>query len=132
MQNLPVLADATIWIQYLREPRAAVNNYFERLLTEGRVRICGMILAEIMQGAKTEDELYLVRSLIEAIPYVEESRRDWEEAASLIYQLRKKGVTLALSDCLIAAIAFGRDFIVFSLDKDFERIPNLKLLRSGR
>jgi predicted nucleic acid-binding protein len=41
--------------------------------------------------------------------------------------VKKKGLTLPLSDIFIAAIAVEHDIPVFTLDKHFSQIPGVKL-----
>lgn len=125
-----VLADAAIWINYFRKSRHSANDKFQKLLLAEQIRLCGVVLAEVLQGAKTQEEFELILTLIRAIPYLEESQEDWESAARLVFKLRKKGITLTLSDCLIATIAQRFNCFVFSLDKDFSKIPDLKLFAS--
>ena len=42
-------------------------------------------------------------------------------------QLRRKGLTLPLSDLIIAVTAIEKDSAVFTLDPHFKKVPNLKL-----
>lgn len=128
MPNLPVLADASIWIKYFRNPSGQTTAHLQKLLRAGFVRTCGIILAEVLQGTKTEEELHLIHDLFQAIPYLDDLQEDWKNAALIVFRLRKKGVSLTLSDALIAAIAQRYNCVLFTLDKDFSRVPNLKLL----
>ena len=48
-------------------------------------------------------------------------------AARLSFDLKRTGLTTALSDLLIAAVALENDLEVYAIDSDFERVPGLKL-----
>ena len=52
-----------------------------------------------------------------------------EKAAEIAILARKNGITLPLSDILIAAIAMENNLSIYTLDKHFEQIPNLKRYR---
>ena len=53
----------------------------------------------------------------------------WEAAAGLGFALRRRGVTSALPDLLIAASALEHDAIVVHADTDFDRIAQHSDLR---
>ncbi len=50
-----------------------------------------------------------------------------ELAGNLVGEARRRGVTIALPDALIAGIAMRRSATLVSLDSDFARIPGLTL-----
>jgi predicted nucleic acid-binding protein len=53
----------------------------------------------------------------------------WEAAAGLGYALRRRGVTTALPDLLVAASALEHDAIVVHADADFDKIAEHSDLR---
>jgi tRNA(fMet)-specific endonuclease VapC len=123
-----ILADTTIWIEFFRG-RSKIADHVESLLLGNAVCTCGVVMFEILQGLKSEGEKNKILSILEGLPYVEMIRKMWQNAAELSIVLKKGGVTLPLSDIFIAAIAIENDLFVFTLDKHFEQIPNLKLYR---
>jgi predicted nucleic acid-binding protein len=86
-----------------------------------------MVLAEVLQGATTTNQLSEIDSLMSALPYEEATRTDWIKAADLAVELRNQGKMTALSDLLIAAQALEGDHEVFTTDPDFKRVPGLRL-----
>ncbi len=48
--------------------------------------------------------------------------------ADISRELKKTGKTVEPLDIFIAAVAIKNDLIIITLDKDFERIPNLKAI----
>ena len=49
------------------------------------------------------------------------------KAGKLSCSLRRKGVTLPLTDIAIAVLAIEHNLSIFTLDKHFEQIPGVKL-----
>ncbi len=86
-----------------------------------------MVLAEILQGIKIPEETQRVRKSLEPLPFQETSRENWQKAGELSAQLRRKGLTLPLSDLIIAATALQEEVAVFTLDPHFKKVPTLKL-----
>ena len=125
-----VLVDTTIWIEFFRQG-ATIGEPLEGLLMENGVWTCGIILFEILQGIKSEGEKSKILTLLAGLPYVEMTKALWQRAAVLSASFRKSGVSLPLSDILIATIAIENDLSVFTLDNHFAQIPNLKLHSLG-
>jgi predicted nucleic acid-binding protein len=66
---------------------------------------------------------------MEPLRYVEVDRHDWLRAGELASEGSGRGHRFEIADCLLAAIAFRENCAIFSLDRDFERIPGLRLYR---
>jgi len=120
-----ILADTTIWIEFLRGNAAASS--VEVLIIENRLWTCGPVLFELMQGVRSPRQKEVVTAALSSLPYAEMSAALWEKAAERQISLRKSGLTIPLSDLLIATIAIENDLSVFTLDKHFEQIPGLRL-----
>lgn len=87
----------------------------------------GMVLAEILQGIKVQKEAMLVKESLNKLPYLEMTRDIWEKAGEISAFLRRKGVTIPLSDLIISALAISVDYEVFTIDPHFEQVHGLKL-----
>lgn len=64
--------------------------------------------------------------------YIEMSENLWIKAGELSALLKKKGAAIPLSDIFIAAIAIENNLQVFTLDKHFEQIPDVKVNKTGQ
>ena len=87
----------------------------------------GMVLAEILRGIKSPKEARLVSSNLESLPFVEAKRKVWQHAGEASAALRKKGLTIPLSDIIIASTAISERYDIFTMDPHFEKIPGLIL-----
>ncbi len=86
----------------------------------------GVVLAEVLQGARTEREYEILLSHLTALPYEEMSGRTWASAGRIGLQLRTKDGLIPLTDLAIAALALEHDHEVCSLDGHFDRVAGLR------
>jgi hypothetical protein len=123
-----VIVDTSVLIDFLKDkaPHAAA---VAALINSQRIRTTGIITAELLQGAKTETEEAYVIELLNGIPAIEVTSALWLKAGRLSCALRRKGVTLPLTDIAIAVTAIEHKLSIFTLDGHFERIPGVKLHR---
>src|SRR6185369_15429951 len=82
-----VLIDTSVWIDFFRK-RQPVHGVVVELLDSDRVCCIGLILGELMQGAKSERELSVIRDFIHVFQFLPESPNLWEKAGQLSYTLR--------------------------------------------
>jgi len=128
-----VLVDTPIWSYALRTRN---NEYqyeidqLESLIRDQRVIIIGPIRQEILSGYS---DLRKFRKLKEKLSYFENTPIqdvDYELAAELCNQCRKKGIQGSHIDFLICAVAKRIDAPIFTTDKDFlryQKIISIKL-----
>lgn len=81
---------------------------------------------ELLQGVKRSSEEQQIIEVFGGLPVVELTTNMWKLAGQTGSALRRKGITLPLSDLAIAAIAVEHGFSVFTRDKHFDQIPNVK------
>jgi len=128
-----VLVDTPIWSYALRTRN---NEYqyeidqLESLIRDQRIIIIGPIRQEILSGYS---DLRKFRKLKEKLSYFENTPIqdvDYELAAELCNQCRKKGIQGSHIDFLICAVAKRIDAPIFTTDKDFlryQKIISIKL-----
>jgi len=121
-----VIVDTSVLIDFLknRAPNAAA---VAALITSKQIRTTGIVMAELLQGARTATEETYVVELLEGIPAIEVTSALWMKAGRLSCSLRRKGITLPLSDIAIAALAIEQNLSVFTLDRHSGDIPGVKL-----
>ncbi len=117
--------DSSVWIEYFRSGQEKIFDQLDQLLDEDRVVLCGFVELEIIQGIRLK-ERDLIEGLFKALPYIETERPDFIEAGEKLNKLRKKGITIPASDCLIATICLRRELFLFDRDKHFDHFTELK------
>jgi len=130
-----ILVDSAVWIDWLNgRPKPAVA-LLDRLLEEDIVAIAGVILQEILQGARGPAEFEILRAAFSGLVLLLPTEETYVRAAMLYARCRWQGVTpRSPHDCLIAQTAIEHDVPLLHDDRDFERIAivesGLKLLRA--
>lgn len=120
-----VLLDTSVLINYLR----GKDNLKTRLLKEVLfkkipVGISPFTYQEVLQGAKDKGEFDLLKHHFSkwTIYYLPE-RENYEKAAELYFELRRKGLTpRSTIDILIAITAIEYDLVLLHDDRDFDEI----------
>jgi hypothetical protein len=121
-----ILADTSVWIEFFRAA-SLTGKELEALIIKNSVRICGIIIFELMQGVKSEPEKLKISDALSNIRYLEMTKSLWEKSADISAALKKRGLTLPLSDIFIASIAIEHNLSVFTLDNHFGQIPGVKI-----
>ena len=116
-----VLVDTSVWIEYFRK-REPYYGMVTRLIDDERVCSTGIILAELMQGAKSEKEISILADFPQVFSFIPEAQKLWLDAGRLAFNLRRKGLTIGLSDCYIAVAAASIRVQVATLDSHFNAL----------
>lgn len=124
-----ILVDTIIWIEFFRA-RSKIADRLEILLKENAVWTCGVVMFEVLQGMKSEDEKNEILNNLTSLPYAEMTKKSWQRSAELSIVLKKSGVTLPLSDIFIATIAIENDLSIYTIDNHFTQVPDLKLYKA--
>jgi predicted nucleic acid-binding protein len=130
---MKVLVDTPIWSYALRSPKKEYEDKIDRLeslIKDQRALIIGPIRQEILSGYSDPEKF---ENLREKLSYFNNSPiqdSDYESAAEMCNQCRKKGIQGAHIDFLICAVASRLDVPIFTTDKDFfqyKKILEIKL-----
>ena len=87
----------------------------------------GPVLAEILQGARSDEEFDFLAENLDALKFVDADKDTWVRVGQMGLALRRDGATLAHADLIIASLAMQHGLPLFTLDQDFGRIPGLHL-----
>lgn len=122
-----VLIDTSAWIEFLRARQAPVADLVEQFLTMGTARLCEPVKAELLQGAKGSKERQQLQTIFSVVENIDMQESDWLLAGTRLQALREKGITLALTDALIATLAQRADAAILTLDAHFQHL-SVKLI----
>jgi predicted nucleic acid-binding protein len=118
-----VLVDTSAWIEFFRK-RDPCYSTISKLLDEDRICCLGIVLAELIQGAKTREEIKALKDFTYVFPFLEGSAKLWEKAGELAFSLKKSGKQIGLSDCYIAVAANEGKTGILTLDNHFFTIKD--------
>ncbi|MHB1679500.1 MAG: type II toxin-antitoxin system VapC family toxin [bacterium] len=121
-----ILADTNIWIEFFKK-NSSISDNLELLITKDLVKICGVVLFEILQGIKSDTEKLKVQEILLNLPYIEMNANTWQKSAYISSSLKHNGYTIPFSDILIGALAIENNLAVFTLDKHFKLISEVKI-----
>ncbi len=118
------LIDTSVWIDFFRK-KEPCYDLVSQLLDEQTICTTGLIMAELIQGAKTHKEVDIIKDFVSTFEYLQDTPHIWLNAAEAAHKLRRTGTTVSLSDCLIAALALHYDAELLSLDSHFTSIQTI-------
>lgn len=125
-----VLIDSSAWILALRpglsaKARESVGEIVEHDLGA----TAGIIMAELLQGCRTQQELHELKQDLEALHYLPLGERGWARVAEMGFELRRQGRTVPLTDLVVSQIAMENSCRLLHADRHFITIAGRFPLR---
>jgi len=120
-----VLIDTSIWIDYFKNKNLLLSRRVDDILSTENVYVPRIVIAELIQGAKSDKEISVIEEFIDAFNIVDQQQDTWIRAGKLSNSLKKKGITVNLTDCYIALIATENYCRIFTLDEHFKNIKKI-------
>jgi predicted nucleic acid-binding protein len=119
-----VLVDTTVWIDFFAAKSTSEVAELERLLDGGEdICTCGVILAEVLQGIREDDDYKRTLSRFDSFLFLPMNRQTFLRAAELFRSLRRRGITIRKPiDCMIASVSMENDIALLHNDRDFDPI----------
>lgn len=125
------LVDTSIWIFALcRGSSPGVLNRLDDLRRRDLVATCGLIKLELLGGTRSDAEFTRLRSRLGGLRQLDLVELDWTDAARLAFDLSRAGITVPLTDALLATLAIRTDLTLLHADNEFDRISQHSRLRS--
>jgi len=121
-----ILVDSTVWIDFLRGKAA---HGMTALLEENGVAMCGMVLSEVLSGVRQARQRDVLEARLCLLPYLEQTSEVHARAGRIYADLRRNGVTIPLSDCIIAAVCLANEVALLSTDKHFDLVSGITRAR---
>ena len=120
-----ILIDSSIWIDYFQNKSSSISGKMDKILSEDEVYIPRIVIAELIQGAKSEKEISIIEDFLDAFHIIDQKEDTWLKAGRLSYDLKKKGKNINLLDCYITIIAQEYGCKIFSLNRHFKEIKSI-------
>ncbi|MGO9138892.1 MAG: PIN domain-containing protein [Syntrophales bacterium] len=122
MSGRKILVDTSIWIDYFKNKTSRVAGRLDEMLFRDEVYVPKIVIAELIQGAKSDREVSVIEEFVEAFSIIDQRGDTWAKAGKLSFTLKRKGKNITLSDCYIAVMAQEYDCRIFTLDVHFKEI----------
>lgn len=121
-----ILVDTCVWIDFFRGTESLYRAELRNLLHSRRVILCGVVVAELLQGIRQGRQRKELSRAVAGFPYQEMTRDIWIDAGILGARLNAIGHPIPMSDLAIAALALQQDLAVFTFDKHFDHVAQLR------
>lgn len=123
-----ILVDSSVWIDYFRGAATLETDRLDALLQTDVLATGDLMLAEVLQGFRSEADFEKARAVLTALEIVELGGKDMGIQAARNYRkLREKGVTVRKTiDTIIATRCITDGHSLLFSDRDFE--PFVKYL----
>jgi len=118
-----ILIDTCAWVAFLRSGQGALAAQVAQALGDDAALLCGVTRTELLQGAKGAKEKQQLDFLFANVPCLPVDPSDWVTAGHTLQALRTQGITLPLTDALIATVAKRQGVPVLTIDAHFQHLP---------
>ena len=125
-----ILVDTSAWIDYFNKPNSKIGKAVEKIIKQEKAFIAGVILMELLQGARVQEEYDTLLDSMLAIPVLETGLNTWIETGRLTFSLRRQGISIPITDLIIASLALREKCTILTLDHHFKRIPGVNLFQN--
>jgi len=128
-----VIIDTSVWIDYFRGGDLPLSQMVDEVINGGEVCVPGIVLAELVQGAKSEREISIIEDMIETFTFLDmgPGNGGWVEAGRLSYDMKKAGAAVHLADCLIAVLARKNGCRIITRDRHFQALKSMAKIESA-
>ncbi|MBM2815069.1 MAG: hypothetical protein HW421_1831 [Ignavibacteria bacterium] len=124
-----IMIDSSCWIKYFRNSDIEIADKVESFIKSDRACICGIIELEIVQGIRSIQQSSIIQDVFSVLTYFDFQRPDFIKAGNTISDLRQNGISVALSDSLIAELCKRIELKIFTTDNDFSYFQGLEIIQ---
>ena len=117
-----LLVDSTVWIDYFNGRVTPQTDYLDRVLSDQMILVGDLIMAEVLQGYRSEDEFEQARQALGRFTQVSLVEPELAVLSARNYRtLRRLGVTVRKTiDCLIATYCIENEHSLLHNDSDYD------------
>jgi predicted nucleic acid-binding protein len=132
-----ILVDTSVWIDYFNGQKTWQTDLLENLLSDVPIIMGDLILTEILQGFRSDNDYKTAKSFLSALPFHRMGGYQVAVQSAQNYRtLRKKGVTVRKTiDVIIGTYCILEDLTLLHDDRDFDPMVlnlSLKILSSNK
>lgn len=123
-----ILVDSSVWIDYFNGLDTDETSFLDGALSTDTICIGDIILAEVLQGFRSDNDYQIARELLLELPLYQIMTPELAIVGADNYRkLRKKGITIRKSvDNWIATYCIEKKLPLLFSDKDFQ--PYVEIL----
>jgi predicted nucleic acid-binding protein len=126
-----IVADTSVWVAATRAPESDDARALRQLIDADELVLPLPVRLELTAGVSARDRKRLTKALT-ALPVIQPTDDTWRRLESWIAPAADAGHRFRVADLLIAALAEDVGALVWSLNKDFQRLAGLGFVRLYR
>lgn len=128
-----ILVDSSVWIDYFNGKKTPETDSFDSVLEKELIIVGDLILVEVLQGFRDDNDFQLAKKLLLSFPVVEIGGEELAIASALNYRvLRKKGATVRKTiDVLIGTFCIRHQVSLLHSDRDFDPMARFLGLKTA-
>ena|SRR5947209_10936292 len=126
MAASPVLVDSSFYIRLLRQGQDPLQA-LALAAANSDLATCGIVRCEVGRGLQQSRVRQHFDAFWNVMINVPTDKRIYEHAEQMLWELDRKGITLPLTDVIIACSALRIGAIVLTLDHHFSEIPAVRI-----
>ena len=117
-----ILVDSSVWIDYFNGLSTWQTDLLDDLLSNVPILIGDLILTEVLQGFRSDDDFEAAKTCLSIIPFREIGGYEIALRSAQNYRLlRKKGITVRKTiDVIIGTFCISEGITLLHNDRDFE------------
>jgi predicted nucleic acid-binding protein len=121
-----IAVDTSVWIDFFRGRLAAVEK-LSLLLDRDEVVLPVPVKIEILSGARRA-EVQRLNRVLSALPVLYPTEKLWKRMENWVTAGSGAGQRFGVGDLFIAALAVEHNCAIWSLDHDFVRMADLRMV----
>lgn len=128
-----IFVDSSVWIDYFRGAATKETELLDGLLGVEPIVIGDLVLAEVLQGFKSDRDFNQAKKLLTSLVMVEMLGQEIAiQAARNFRALRERGITVRKTiDTIIATYCIENELALLHSDRDFDAFVEHLSLRSA-
>jgi predicted nucleic acid-binding protein len=117
-----VVADTTVWIDYVRGLQAPHTNALDHELLHNQVITGDLLMAEFLQGFRNDKDFEATKEIMNSLICYDMLGKDMALKSAVNFRLlRKNGITVRkTADIIIGTFCIEHNFPLLHNDRDFE------------
>ncbi|MBN1940250.1 MAG: PIN domain-containing protein [Candidatus Aminicenantes bacterium] len=124
-----VFIDTSVWVDYFRNSDFPPGEWIDGLIRDDRAAVNGIVLTELITGAKGDREAGLLSDTLRGLRFLDFSTSFFAQAGAFGRKLKTKGISVPLSDLLIATHCLEHDLVLIARDRHLRDISKYLPLR---
>lgn len=119
MSSRLTVVDSSAFIEFSRHAASDISEAVDATIDRGLAAVCDVIAAELLSGSRSRAEYREMELLLGGLEWLPITNECWTRAAALGFNLRRAGVTVPLTDRLVAVTARIHDADLLHCDAHF-------------